>query len=138
MCMTDKFWALLIEALGRPELGSDARFSSMAARAEHRDELTAILDEELEKQTAAHWVEYLGSTVPVAPVYDIEQALENPFVERVGMIQSVPHPAAPDMRLLANPLRINGERLPLAVCAPLGADNEALLAHTGGEAGAAA
>jgi crotonobetainyl-CoA:carnitine CoA-transferase CaiB-like acyl-CoA transferase len=127
MCMTDKFWTLLIQALGRPELGSDPRFSSMSLRASNRDELTAILDGELEKETAAHWVELLGATVPIAPVYDIERALENPFVKETGMIQSVPHPADPNMRLLANPLRINGERLPLAACSALGADNEMLL-----------
>ena len=127
MCMTDKFWTLLIDALGRPELGSDPRFNSMGARAANRDALTAILDAELELETAAYWVEKLGATVPVAPVYDIERALENPFVEQVGMIQPVPHPEDPNMRLLANPLKINGERLPLAACAPLGADNEDLL-----------
>jgi len=127
MCMTDKFWTLLIEALGRLELGSDPRFNSMGARAANRDALTAILDAELELETAAYWVEKLGATVPVAPVYDIERALENPFVEQVGMIQSVPHPEDPNMRLLANPLKINGERLHLAACAPLGADNDDLL-----------
>jgi crotonobetainyl-CoA:carnitine CoA-transferase CaiB-like acyl-CoA transferase len=99
----------------------------MSLRASNRDELTAILDGELEKETAAHWVELLGATVPIAPVYDIERALENPFVKETGMIQSVPHPADPNMRLLANPLRINGERLPLAACSALGADNEMLL-----------
>jgi crotonobetainyl-CoA:carnitine CoA-transferase CaiB-like acyl-CoA transferase len=127
MCMTDKFWTLLIDALGRSELGSDPRFNSMGARAANRDALTAILDAELELETAAYWVEKLGATVPVAPVYDIARALQNPFEEQVGMIQPVPHPEDPKMRLLANPLKINGERLPLAACAPLGADNEDLL-----------
>jgi crotonobetainyl-CoA:carnitine CoA-transferase CaiB-like acyl-CoA transferase len=41
----------------------------------------------------------------------VRDALENPFVAEVGMIADVPHPVRPDMRLLANPIKFNGERL---------------------------
>jgi hypothetical protein len=43
------------------------------------------------------------------------------------MVRNVPHPAKPDFRMLANPLKIDGERLEQKVCAALGADSEALL-----------
>ena len=33
MCMTDKFWGLLLERTGHHELTHDPRFNSMAARA---------------------------------------------------------------------------------------------------------
>lgn len=127
MCMTDKFWQLLCEALGQFQLLDDPRFATMNARSEHRDELTEILDAQFARATMAHWVELLGQRVPVGPVFDIEQALTNPFVAEIGMIQNVPHPMKPDMRLLANPLKINGARLELQVCSALGADNEAYL-----------
>ena len=39
------------------------------------------------------------------------------------MVRSVPHPAKPDMRVLANPIKINGKRLEQQPCSPLGADN---------------
>ena len=42
-------------------------------------------------------------------------------------MRNVPHPAKPDFRLLANPLKIDGERLEQKVCAALGSDNKALL-----------
>ena len=44
-----------------------------------------------------------------------------------GMVSAVPHPAKGDLRVLANPLRIDGERLTQAACSPLGADNSSLL-----------
>jgi len=43
------------------------------------------------------------------------------------MISQVPHPARPDFRALSNPLKINGERLDLRVCSPLGADTADLV-----------
>ena len=40
----------------------------------------------------------------MAPVYDVAQAVTNPFVARSGMVRVVPHPAKADFKLLANPL----------------------------------
>jgi hypothetical protein len=39
----------------------------------------------------------------------------------------VPHPAQPDFKMFANPLKIDGKRLEQTVCSPLGADNAAIL-----------
>jgi len=61
-------------------------------------------------------------------VLDLAQALDNPFLRTTQMIRDVPHPAKPDMRALANPIKVNGERLEQAVCSALGADNDAYLA----------
>jgi crotonobetainyl-CoA:carnitine CoA-transferase CaiB-like acyl-CoA transferase len=127
MCMTQRFWELLIEELRLQALGEDPRFATMAARRDNRDALTDLLDAKFETKTMAEWVDQLGSKVPIGPVYDIRQALTNPFVEEIGMIASVPHPLKPDMRLLANPLRIDGERLQLVTGSSLGADNDMLL-----------
>jgi len=128
MCLTDKFWNALLGVIGRNDLNADARFSSQAARAANREALTAALDAEFRKHTTTHWIKALGGVLPVAPVYDLEQALENPFLRANGMVSSVPHPKRPDMRVLANPIKINGKRLSQQVCSAPGADNEAVLA----------
>jgi crotonobetainyl-CoA:carnitine CoA-transferase CaiB-like acyl-CoA transferase len=123
MCMTDKFWEALVIALGRQDLGTDPRFAGQAARQANREVLTETLDVEFRKQPTTHWMTVLAGVLPVAPVYDMEQALENPFLRATQMIRNVPHPARPDMRVLANPLKINGKRLSQQVCSPVGADN---------------
>ncbi len=127
MCMKEKFWEVLAERIARPELIADPRFATPAARRQHRSELTRLLDEAMSQRTTAEWLEVLTGHLPVGPVYDVVQAVANPFVESVGMVRTVPHPAKPDFKMLANPLKIDGQRLEQTVCSPLGADNEALL-----------
>ena len=126
-CMMDKFWDALLAGLGRPDLGQDPRFATSAARTRNRDELTAVLDAEFSKQSTAAWLAMLSGKLPVAPVYDVAEALANPFVEEAGMVSAVPHPSRSDFRLLANPLKVDGVRPSQAVCHGLGADNAVLL-----------
>lgn len=131
-CMLDKFWETLVAVLGRADLAADPRFATAPARRDHRDALTAILDAEMSRRPTAHWLAALEGRIPVAPVLDVEEALSNPFVAEAGMIATVPHPARPDFRVLANPLRIDGRRPAQAACSALGADTAALVG--GGDA----
>ncbi|MEW5420951.1 CaiB/BaiF CoA transferase family protein [Amorphus sp. 3PC139-8] len=127
MCMTEKFWRAMAEEIGRPDLLQDSRFATMRLRTEHRAELTELLDAVFETRTMEHWVERLGGLIPIGPVYDVDRALDSPFVERIGMISDVPHPELPSMRLLSNPLRFNGERPTQKAGSALGADNDDIL-----------
>jgi crotonobetainyl-CoA:carnitine CoA-transferase CaiB-like acyl-CoA transferase len=131
MCQNNKFWDLLVDAIGRPELRADPRFVDMQSRLTNRDTLTRVLDEVFVTRTAAEWVADLSGKVPIGPVYDLAQALDNPFLEETGMVQAVPHPDQPDMRGLANPMRINGERPPIRRAPKLGEDTDAILADLG-------
>ncbi|MBN9260896.1 MAG: CoA transferase [Alphaproteobacteria bacterium 64-6] len=123
MCMTDRFWGELATAIGRPELAQDPRFATMASRQKNRDAITEIVDVELKKQPSSTWLDKLGSVLPIAPVLDLASALDNPFLKKTEMVRTVPHPAMPGMRVLANPIKINGKRLEQTPCSPLGADN---------------
>jgi crotonobetainyl-CoA:carnitine CoA-transferase CaiB-like acyl-CoA transferase len=127
MCMNDKFWRLFAEAMEHSDLPDDPRFASPEGRWQNRDILTGIIDTELRKHPTAHWLARLTGKVPIAPVYDLAQALDAPFPQRTGMVRSIPHPAKPELRVLANPLKIDGQRLEQRACAPLGADNAAVL-----------
>lgn len=127
MCMADKFWKLLAEALDRRDLLEDPRFATNDLRVANAAALTEILDAIFQTQPSAYWEKTIGGKVPVGPVYDVDRALEAPFVKQLGMISHVPHPNMPEMRLLSNPLRVNGERLSLKVCAPLGGNNDEVL-----------
>ena len=127
MCMTDKFWQLLVERTQHPELADDPRFNSMAARAENRDALTAALDDILETEETDHWFALLQTHIPVAPVYDLPNALNNPFVESIGMMQTMPHREFGEYRGLSNPIKIDNQRLDTQCGAGLGADNATIL-----------
>ncbi|MBS0479391.1 MAG: CoA transferase, partial [Proteobacteria bacterium] len=81
----------------------------------------------------AHWEAALGGLVPVAPVHGLGQALDSP---RIGdMIDTVQHPDADGgMRVLANPIRLDGRRLPNRAAPKLGADSDSVLAEAGYDA----
>jgi crotonobetainyl-CoA:carnitine CoA-transferase CaiB-like acyl-CoA transferase len=128
MCMTDKFFAELARAIARPDLMTDACFDTQSSRQANREALTEIIDAELRKETNRHWLGKLNGVLPVAPVLDLAQALDNPFLRATEMIRDLPHPAKAGMRTLANPIKVDGKRLEQSVCPPLGADNDAYLA----------
>lgn len=127
MCMTQKFWLALCEAMGRADLANDPRFPDPNTRAANRAALTAALDPVFRTRTTAEWLSSLVGVVPAAPVYRLDQALDSDFARVTGMVSSVLHPAKGTLRVIANPLRIDGERPSQSACAPLGADNDTYL-----------
>ena len=130
MCMTQKFWLSLVDALGRRELLADPRFADPNTRAVHRAALTEALDPTFRACTTADWLERLGGLLPVAPVHRLDQALDSPFVRETGMVSDVAHSARGRLRVIANPLRIDGARPTQTACAPLGADSATFTGRT--------
>jgi succinate--hydroxymethylglutarate CoA-transferase len=131
MCNKEKFWGLLASELGRPEWATDERYATFAARLARRDEITALLDAEFSKDTTAAWLEKLSGKLPVAPVNDIAQALENPFVSERGGVSSFQYPDEKTIRLLKNPLRLSDAELPSCAAPALGEHTDALLQELG-------
>lgn len=130
MAQLPKFWTLLVDAIGVPELKDDPRFATVPDRLAHRAELTAILDNVFMAQPTAYWVAKLGGVVPVAPVHGLAQALDSPKV--ADMRDIVAHPDQPGgLRVLANPIKLDGARLPNRAAPKLGADTDAVLAEAG-------
>jgi crotonobetainyl-CoA:carnitine CoA-transferase CaiB-like acyl-CoA transferase len=127
MCMTEKFWLNLLNVMGREDIARDERFSTFDGRRVNRAELSTVLDVEFRRRSTEEWLSLLSGVLPVAPVYDMEQAFANPFLEQTGMVREIAHPANPALKVLASPLKIDGQRPPSVAAAPLGADNCALL-----------
>jgi crotonobetainyl-CoA:carnitine CoA-transferase CaiB-like acyl-CoA transferase len=135
MAQIPKFWSVLVEKIGRPELAHDPRFLQSVDRRRNRAALVAILDEVFSAQPTAHWIELLGSHVPVAPVLSLDQALDSPYLRTTRMIDTVEHPDRDLMRVLANPIRLDGKRLPNRAGPLLGSDTDAVLAEAGYDEG---
>ena len=131
MAQLPKFWTILVERIGRPELGDDPRFKSAADRLHNRDALTDVLDAIFELQPTAHWQTLLEGFVPIAPVYDLDQAMDNPWLDTIGMKDVVSHPDNDALKVMANPIKIDGKRLPNRAGPLLGADSISILADIG-------
>ena len=130
---TDRQFADLCRALELPELPEDSRFRTNRDRARHREELAALIAERLRDEDAATWLERLDEArVPGAPVQDIAQAVEHEQTKALGMLQPLPHPSVPDLRLVAFPLSFDGARVEHRTPAPaLGEHSAEILAEAG-------
>jgi crotonobetainyl-CoA:carnitine CoA-transferase CaiB-like acyl-CoA transferase len=106
----DRLFVRLCEAIGAPELATDERFSSNAARVANAVALAERLDVAFRTETADHWVEKLrAASVPVGPINDVAEAWA--LAEELGM-QAVEE--ADGMPLPAPPMRFDGDRPPVS------------------------
>jgi crotonobetainyl-CoA:carnitine CoA-transferase CaiB-like acyl-CoA transferase len=134
MCNKEKFWPLLAEALGHPEWIGDPDLVDFAARLKNRERVTRLLDDALMQAPTSVWIERLAGRIPVSPVYDIAQALENSYVHERGSLVDYEYPNGGAARLIANPIRVTGVELPHRAAPRMGEHNEALLAEAGFDA----
>jgi crotonobetainyl-CoA:carnitine CoA-transferase CaiB-like acyl-CoA transferase len=131
MCQLPKFWTILTERLNRPDLAADPRFLTEADRLANRAVLTELLDAIFTTQPVAYWQALLEGHVPVAPVNALDQAMDNPWLVTTGMRDTVSHPDRETIHVLANPIKVDGARLPNRAAPLLGADSDAVLADAG-------
>ena len=131
MCQLPKFWTILCERIARPDLAADPRFATNPDRLANRAALTEMLDAHFGTAPMAHWQALLEGHVPVAPVYTLDAAMDNPWLDTIGMIDTVDHPARSGLRVLASPIKVDGQRLPSRAGPRLGADSDAILAEHG-------
>ncbi len=134
MAQIPKFWPILATRIGQSELIADNRFATAASRLKNRDALTEILDGVFSSQPVRHWQDLLEGFVPIAPVNTLDQALDSPWLETIGMRDTVRHPDREELKILANPIRLDGKRLPNRAAPLLGADSETILDELGYDA----
>jgi crotonobetainyl-CoA:carnitine CoA-transferase CaiB-like acyl-CoA transferase len=102
----DKFWSLLCEAIGKPDLGQDERYASAAGRLSHRDEIDTMLGDVFVLKTGGEWMSRLEKAgVPAAPVLNIEQAAEHPQILAREMVVDGPCASGGTMKMIGNPVK---------------------------------
>lgn len=130
MAQLPKFWTILCERIGHPELAADPRFHTPADRHHHRQLLTGLLEGIFVTRPTAHWLGLLQGHMPVAPVYGLAQALDSPWLREIGMVEEIAYPER-SLRVLSSPIKVDGRRLPNEPAPYLGADTEAVLLEAG-------
>ncbi len=124
----DRLFVGLSEALGMPELASDARFATNPMRVEHRDVLVSLLADRFVTKSTDAWLSALAETgVPAAPVQNAAQVAEAKQTAALGILQELG-----GVRIPALPLSTDGERVVHRAPPPaLGADTAAILTEAG-------
>jgi crotonobetainyl-CoA:carnitine CoA-transferase CaiB-like acyl-CoA transferase len=131
MCNKEKFWPVLCNLIGRPELVAQPDFRTFKDRLAKREQVTMVLDAALCKHTTAEWLERFAGRVPAAPVNDLASALENSFVRDGGRTWNIAHPARANFRMLAAPFACPGDELPRNPAPALGQDTDQILKDSG-------
>jgi len=131
MCNKEDFWPVLCDHIGRKDLAKDPRFNDFKNRQDHRDILTKILDEELMKKNTKEWLKDFGGIVPAAPILDLKQSLENPFLKGRRNIQTLKTKHGVDINLLQTPVHLAEDNRDDLTAPELGDHTDEVLSHAG-------
>ena len=92
-------------------------FASAEGRSDHREKLNAILNENTERQTSAHWVEALnGVGVPCGEINTIDKTFESPQMKHLNMAWDVDSHERGKSKLVGQPIVMSGSAA--AIVAP--------------------
>ena len=131
--MSDKQWAGLTRAFGRPDLLEDPRFATPELRDRNVNERLALIQEVLKTRTTQEWLELLDrEDVPCAPALTRHQAIQHPQVVASEVLVEHEHPVAGRVRQTRTPARFEGTPPGAPRGAPrLGEHNAEILAELG-------
>ncbi len=83
----------VFDAIGKPELKTNPRLSTVAARFKNTADYFSIRAEGLKQKTTAEWIEIFDrADVPAMPFQTLEQILLDPHLQDVGFFETLEHP----------------------------------------------
>ena len=108
-----------MDAVGRPDLKTDPRFSTKLERSKNSREFFQIRADEIAKRTSAEWLEiFTRADVPVMPYNTLESLMDDPHIQASGLVSTVDHPSEGRIRRIGNPTaHSNFEPGPAQPCA---------------------
>ncbi len=131
--MSNKEWAGLTKALGKPDWFSDPRFATPSARDKHVNERLEMTQAVLRTRPTAEWMALLEAhDVPCAPALKRSEVIDHPQVQANGTVVEVEHHAAGRLRQARSPGKFDKTPTSLRLGAPLlGEHNDEILREIG-------
>lgn len=130
ICASDHHWIRLAKALGFGEAVDDPRFADPVGRAEHMDEIDALVTGATKALTRDEISELLGGAgVPFAPVKTLREVDTDPHLIEREMIRYVDHPENGRVPVVGNPLKMSALQpgAELGIAPKVGADQAEVL-----------
>lgn len=116
--LRESHWSKFCEAISRPELEEDTRFSSNARRLENRPELNGILVSLFETGDQTEWLSTLGEAdIVCSPVNSYQDLMNDPELARAVSTVELDLPAGP-VRTVGNPVQVDGRRFEARIPSP--------------------
>ena len=121
-------WKKIVDAMDRPDLADDPRFTTAQDRVINRDECDALLKDIFSHFTSEEIVERLGDAgIPCGVVRNLGEALEMEEASGSGSIAHVEYPnGVGTIRSVRIPIKFDGEWCPVKPAPALGQDNAML------------
>jgi crotonobetainyl-CoA:carnitine CoA-transferase CaiB-like acyl-CoA transferase len=109
MLQSDRYWADICVALGRPELADDERFADMGARAANSEACVATFDEIFAQKPRAEWLDVLrkGGDFIFTVVNSLDELPEDPQMKVNGYIVDFDHPSFGKTPMVGIPVRLS-------------------------------
>jgi crotonobetainyl-CoA:carnitine CoA-transferase CaiB-like acyl-CoA transferase len=106
-CGNDTMWRKFVEAIGRPELAGDDRFTSTSLRVKNRAALTGEINRALASNVAGYWIDLLNREgIPAGPILTVEEILNHPQTAAREMLLAMPHPVLGTFRTMGLPAKL--------------------------------
>ncbi len=108
MAVGTKLWEPFCQALGRPELLQDPRFTTNALRTEHQAELFPLIAEATRTKTVADWIRIMEDAgVPCGPINTVDKVVEDPQIKARGMIVEIDQGEIGKVRIAGFPIKFS-------------------------------
>jgi crotonobetainyl-CoA:carnitine CoA-transferase CaiB-like acyl-CoA transferase len=92
------------DAIGRPELKTDPRFSTIPARFANVNEYFQLRMDVLKAKTTAEWLEIFDRCdVPAMPYHTLDSVIDDPHLADVGFFEEKDHPTEGRTRVMRSP-----------------------------------
>jgi CoA:oxalate CoA-transferase len=103
----DVLWKKFCDAIGKPELTCNEKYSDNKLRTHHLPELIPILKEIFRHKTAVEWLAIIeGAGVPCGPINSIEEIMSDPQIHARNMIVEVEDKHAGTVKIAGNPIKM--------------------------------
>ena len=132
MLQSDPVWPAFCQAIERPEIEKDPRFSSMEAREENCEELIRIIDEVLTTKTQKEWDKrFREYDLIYARVQNPVEVSTDPQALANNLYVNLPHPQG-EFKVISTPVKFHQNPAEVRSSAPeVGQDNELTLLDLG-------
>jgi crotonobetainyl-CoA:carnitine CoA-transferase CaiB-like acyl-CoA transferase len=105
----EKFWLALLKATGRMDIAADQRFKTRDARRQNYEVIEKELAPMFLTRSRKEWLARLEENdVPVVPLYDVAEALADPQVRHLDLVEELAHPQAGKLQFIGGPVRYGG------------------------------
>lgn len=104
----DLQFAKFCDIAGHAEWARDPRFARNSDRVRHRGELVPLIEAAMRSRPRDLWLRALeAAKVPCGPINSLAETFADPQVQARDTVVPLPHPMSPELRVVANPIKLS-------------------------------